>query len=101
MRARQIGVVALVCSVAIALAGTAWGQTNKEHRVALVIGNATYKDSPLNNPANDAKGMAQSLRAQGFDVIEKINANNIGMRRAAAEFGEKMQEGGVGLFYYS
>ena len=98
--ARLVGGLVLVVGAALVLTGPAWGQA-REHRVALVIGNATYKDSPLNNPANDAKGMAQSLRAQGFQVIEKINANNVGMRRAVAEFGEKLQEGGVGLFYYS
>jgi hypothetical protein len=72
-----------------------------EVRVALVIGNASYAESPLSNPANDARGMAQALRGQGFYVIEKINVDNITMRWAVAEFGERMREGGVGLFYYS
>jgi formylglycine-generating enzyme required for sulfatase activity len=73
----------------------------REVRVALVIGNATYSESPLNNPANDARGMAQALRAQRFEVIERVNADATTMRRAVAEFGERMREGGVGLFYYS
>ena len=73
----------------------------REARVALVIGNAAYTESPLNNPASDARGIAQALRAQGFDVIEQVNANLLGMRRAAAEFGARMREGGVAVFYYS
>ena len=73
----------------------------REVRVALVIGNAAYAESPLNNPANDARGMAQGLRAQGFEVIERVNADAMSMRRAVAEFGELLREGGVGLFYYS
>lgn len=72
-----------------------------ERRVALVMGNAAYAESPLTNPANDARAMAKELRAQGFDVIERVNADATTMRRAAAEFGERMREGGVGLFYYS
>ena len=73
----------------------------REHRMALVIGNATYTESPLNNPANDARGTAQALRAQGFEVIELVNADLRGMRRGVAQFGERLREGGVGLFYYS
>ncbi len=30
----------------------------KEKRVALVIGNSSYKTSPLKNPVNDARDMA-------------------------------------------
>jgi uncharacterized caspase-like protein len=70
-------------------------------RVALVIGNAAYAESPLNNPANDARGIAQALRSRGFTVIERVNVDNIAMRRAVAEFGDRMGESGVGLFYYS
>ena len=40
-----------------------------EQRVALVIGNSNYKDSPLLNPVNDARDMAQTLRSLGFEVI--------------------------------
>ena len=39
-------------------------------RVALVIGNAKYKDSPLLNPVNDARVLSAALRASGFEVIE-------------------------------
>ena len=31
-------------------------------RVALVIGNADYKDSPLKNPGNDAEAIADKLK---------------------------------------
>jgi hypothetical protein len=86
-------------------AGPARGQsrdvTVQPTRVALVIGNAAYAESPLNNPANDARGMAQALRAQGFEVIERVNADLLGMRRATAEFGSRLREGGVAVFYYS
>ena len=98
-----------ICLIAATAVGTwsARGQgrdaaaASSEHRVALVVGNAAYAESVLNNPVNDARGMAEALRAAGFDVIERVNADNLGMRRAVAEFGERLREGGVGLFYYS
>lgn len=35
---------------------------------ALVLGNGRYKQSPLKNPVNDAKGMAAALQLTGFEV---------------------------------
>lgn len=72
-----------------------------EHRVALVIGNANYKTSPLANPTNDATDIAAKLKALGFDVTLKTNATQKDMTRAITLFGEKLREGSVGLFYYA
>ncbi len=38
-----------------------------ETRVALVIGNASYKREPLRNPVNDARAMSKKLRFLGFE----------------------------------
>ena len=38
-----------------------------ETRVALVIGNASYKREPLRNPVNDARAMSKKLRSPGFE----------------------------------
>ena len=73
----------------------------REDRVALVIGNSDYKIGPLANPANDAGDMANNLRKCGFTVIKNINCSRQQMRRAVREFGEKIRNGGVGLFYYA
>jgi hypothetical protein len=71
-------------------------------RVALVIGNSEYETGPLLNPVNDAKAMANALRRTGFDVLEYINVQNLAdMKRAVRAFGTKIQNGGVGLFYYA
>jgi hypothetical protein len=72
-----------------------------ERRVALVIGNGDYQDSPLKNSVNDARDMATALRGYGFTVIETINADRTDMRRAVREFGETVKDGGIGLFYYA
>jgi formylglycine-generating enzyme required for sulfatase activity len=73
----------------------------KERKTALVIGNSTYLSSPLKNPANDARAMAKALRALGFTVDERTNLNQIEMKQAVEVFGQKIKEGGVGLFYYA
>lgn len=72
-----------------------------EKRVALIIGNASYPTARLNNPVNDARAMAQVLRQLGFDVLSYENVNYTQFRRGVARFGEKIADGGVGVFYYS
>ena len=41
-------------------------------RVALVIGNAAYKDVPLRNPVNDARAMAASLKRGLNDALRQV-----------------------------
>jgi hypothetical protein len=72
-----------------------------EQRVALVIGNSAYEVSPLKNPVNDARDVAQTLTALGFQVIHKDNLNQVEMKRVIRDFGEKIKNGGVGLFYFA
>ena len=70
-------------------------------RVALVMGNAAYKDAPLLNPVNDARAIASALKEAGFTVIFRENIDQRGMLSALREFGDKLRTGGVGLFYYA
>ena len=70
-------------------------------RVALVIGNASYKEAPLRNPINDARAMAASLKDLGFDVISVENASKAAMERAIVEFTGRLDENSSGLFYYA
>ena len=72
-----------------------------ERRVALVIGNATYKVNPLKNPVNDSTDMARSLRSVGFEVIEANNTTLAQMREATRRFADKLGNSDVGLVYYS
>ena len=72
-----------------------------ERRVALVIGNATYKVNPLKNPANDSTDMARSLRSVGFEVIEANNTTLAQMREVTRRFADKLGNSDVGLVYYS
>jgi uncharacterized caspase-like protein len=72
-----------------------------EKKTALVIGNGAYKNGPLKNAVNDALDMAATLSSKGFTVILKQNASRTDMRDAIREFAKEIDQGGVGLFYYS
>ena len=75
--------------------------TNATDRVALVIGNGSYKSAPLKNPVNDARDMATVLKKSGFIVTLKMNATKKEMENSVREFGRTLRKGGVGLFYYA
>ncbi len=73
-----------------------------EKRLALVIGNADYLNgNTLQNPVNDAKAIAVALRGVGFTVLMYLNSDLKAMKKAMDEFGEKLQEYTIGLFYYA
>jgi len=72
-----------------------------ESRVALVIGNGAYKDSPLKNPPHDARAMAAALKDLGFKVDLVVDGGRKRMLDAVRSFGQKLAEGGIGLFYYA
>jgi uncharacterized caspase-like protein len=75
-----------------------------ENRIALVIGNSTYQSvTPLPNPANDAKAMAELLTAAGFEVVAAPDLTQSAMRRAIGDFAEKAAAKGpdtVALVFY-
>lgn len=74
-----------------------------ERRVALVVGNANYVVGRLKNPINDARAMADALRASGFEVEMTTDADLSSMQAVLQSFGRRLSErrGSVGLFYYS
>jgi len=70
-------------------------------RIALVVGNAKYKVSPLRNPINDATDMADALKKLGFETTLLRDATFQQMEAAVDAFSRKLRQGGVGLFYYA
>jgi hypothetical protein len=72
-----------------------------EQRLALVIGNSGYKESPLANPVNDARDMAAALRACGFEVLTGEDRNQRQMKELIRQFGQRLRQGGVGLFFFA
>jgi hypothetical protein len=73
----------------------------QEQRIALVIGNGSYKSSPLANPINDVNDMADTLKKCNFKVMKFINVNRREMRKAIRGFGNEINQGAIGLFYYA
>ena len=78
-------------------------EAKTEKRLALVIGNSDYKNSPLKNPVNDARAMGKALSGMGgFEVKVHENLDQKGMKRAIRDFGKALKDsGGVGLFYFA
>lgn len=72
-----------------------------EHRVALVIGNSRYAESPLKNPVNDSRAMRAKLEDLGFEVVyfEDLKIRQIG--GALREFRSKIKPGSVAAFFYA
>jgi hypothetical protein len=79
--------------------------TSAVHRIALVIGNATYHHVPvLTNAVNDARLIADTLKRLGFDLIDggpQIDLDKAQIEHSIREFGNQLSRGAVGLFYYS
>ncbi len=88
-------VVALVCAAA------AWPSAAQNPainpRIALVVGNATYRDRALATTANDAGLVAQTLQAAGFDVIGARDLDGQSLRTALRDFLDKAAAAGPDL----
>jgi len=72
-------------------------------RTALVIGNAKYETSigALKNAVNDAKAVAKTLRALGFQVIEEHNVTRDELLEAVGDFRKNVRGAEVAVFYYA
>src|SRR6201987_2852122 len=72
-------------------------------RFALVIGNAKYPDAdtPLKEPINDARQVADELKRDGFTVETGENLTGDNMRRAFDRLYGKLRPGSVALLFFS
>jgi formylglycine-generating enzyme required for sulfatase activity len=70
-------------------------------KVALVIGTSEYADKPLKNPVNDAEDMTKLLKQYGFSVTNVTNADHRSLDTAIGEFGNKLKNADIGLFFYA
>jgi len=75
--------------------------SSQGRRLALVIGNGNYPTSSLANPENDAKSMEEALKLIGFEVIKLENLEQKEMARAIDDFGNRLINYDVGLFFYA
>ncbi|MES2298058.1 MAG: SUMF1/EgtB/PvdO family nonheme iron enzyme [Pseudomonadota bacterium] len=70
-------------------------------RLALVIGNAAYADSPLKNPVNDARAIDRKLSTLGFKVqrVENLKRQQIG--RTVTAFVSTIHPGDEVVVFYA
>src|SRR5580704_9938410 len=90
---------------ALLLLGLSLQPACADKRVALVIGNSAYRNvTPLDNPANDARLLADTLRALGFTLVgggAQLDLDKASLDRAVQAFGAQLSGADVGLFYYA
>jgi hypothetical protein len=73
-----------------------------EKRVALVIGNSNYAESPLASPEYDARSIAKMLADLGFDVGEpQFNLDFKRLNRALSELNRKAADADIAVVYFA
>ena len=76
-------------------------EETKIKRFALVIGNQNYnKDNSLENPINDARGIANTLEDIGFDVILGLDFTLAELNEALANLKAKIEPDNSMVFIY-
>jgi TPR repeat protein len=94
----------LVCLIVLLFASLT-GSAHAEKRVALVVGNSAYQNvGRLDNPANDASLMANTLKGLGFTLVgngAQLDLDKTALDGAVQNFGQKIQGADVALFYYA
>ena len=95
---RKLGIAALMTLIFAINPASA----DLEKRVALVIGNGSYKAAPhLDNPVNDAKGVSAALKRLGFSVIEGYDLGSSEMHAKIGEFSTALPDAKAALVYYA
>ncbi len=99
LKNRLVLVVAGALAILLALALPA----QAERRVALVIGNSQYQSVPkLPNPGNDARAVAASLKALGFDqVTTRLDLTYDQFIATLREFAREAEKADWAVVYYS
>jgi hypothetical protein len=72
-----------------------------ERRVALLVGNGAYKQSPLDNAVNDATDLNAALKTLGFQTILLQNSSLQMMKQKTREFADLAINADVALIFYS
>ena len=91
---RMLAAFVLLLATALASLAASAQQAAQNPRIALVIGNATYRDEALATTANDAGLIAQTLQAAGFDVVGARDLDGQSLRTAFRDFLDKASAAG-------
>ncbi len=96
------GVLTMRLLLSICVFLTATFQIVAETRAAFVVGNSEYKNAPsLENPANDAKLVSETLASLGFDVSSHLDLTRREMTTALSQFLKDNENADVTLFYFA
>jgi hypothetical protein len=73
-----------------------------EKRVALVVGNAAYRNADrLANPVNDARSMRDTLAKLGFEVVYGEDLDQQNLRDRIGRFAEAVKDADTALVYFA
>jgi uncharacterized caspase-like protein len=93
-------VTAFACAMMLICLGVA--PSHAEKRVALVIGNSSYRNVPaLLNTQNDANDIAASFKRLGFSVNKVTDGTFDDMRRAMLQFGRDAREAELAVVFFA
>jgi lipoprotein NlpI len=100
MNIRHLSMLALLVISIAPIPSPAAGAAD---RFALVIGNAKYPDAdtPLKEPVNDARSVADELKREGFAVEVGENLTGEGMRKAFERLYGQIKPGNIALIFFS
>jgi hypothetical protein len=97
--------LAFLLSLPVLFAGLLSAPAFADKRVALVVGNSAYRSvDRLENPENDARLLAETLRGLGFALVgggAQLDLDKAGFDRTVQEFGAQLAGADVGLFYFA
>ncbi|TIM10592.1 extracellular solute-binding protein [Mesorhizobium sp.] len=95
---RAVSIVLLLAAATL----TAIGSPALAERVALVIGNGAYRNTPaLSNPPKDAEAIAEKLRELDFVVTVALDAKLVAMRSALKTFTAQARSAEVAVIFYA
>ncbi|WP_395667082.1 caspase domain-containing protein, partial [Methylocella sp.] len=79
------------------------GEARAERRVALVMGNAAYKNPELvlPNARNDAEDVAAALKKLGFEVLLETDVDLAAAGKAIQQFARLAADADASLFFYA
>jgi len=86
----------------LVVAGLSSQAVAQEKRVALVLANAAYQNTPrLLNPVRDGQSIANKLRELNFDVITGFDLTTAESEALVTRFGKEVRGASVAVFYYA
>ena len=93
----------IVCVMMVAAAIGYATAAKADRRVALVIGNSTYRSaSQLPNTINDANAIAALFRSVGFEVVNsRTDLGVVDFKRAMRDFLITAEDADIAVVYYA